>query len=147
MNGSVDNPCDKTKRLLELRMDEGALAADEMADLEARRKSCQPCAHWQRQVQDIVAAARATAQFDVSEALTQRILSAVEHERHWKAASAAQVGSMLVLLAAGAGVFVVDSMESLSGLGSWCVGLAVMFVIQTIVAGGQPGNQAGGRRL
>src|SRR5215471_14387158 len=102
MNGSVDNPCDKTKRLLELRMDEGALAADEMADVESHLKSCKPCAQWQRQMQDIVAAARASAQFDVSEALTQRILSAVEREPSGKAASAAQVGSMLVLLAAGA---------------------------------------------
>ena len=144
MSGSLDNICEKTKRLLELRIEEGALSGDEFAHVEPHLKSCKPCAQWQSQMQDIVAAARATAQFDVSEALTQRILSALDQERSGKAASANQVASLLELLAAGAGVFVVDSMESLSGLGSWCVGLAVMFVIQTIVAGGQPGNQAGG---
>ncbi len=143
MNGSTGNECERARLLVDRRLDEGieALTPDQAADLDAHLNGCPPCLLRQAQMREIVAAAKAAPQFDVSEALTQRILTSVEPEGSGRM-SVVQVAGMLALLGAGAGVFVSDSIESLYGIGSWCVAVAAMVVIKAVIGGAQPRKQA-----
>lgn len=88
------------------------------------------------QIQEIEAVAASLPQYDVSEGLTQNILRAVEAEpAYGKNRDSIMTASMIfaVILAA---LFVIETQESVGGILSWMVGLAVMYSISLLVSSG-----------
>lgn len=95
---------------------------------------CFPCQSWQIQTEELVDMTRSLPQFDVSERLTQSILSQVAVEEKsrqqqlgWIVYAAAVVLFLYVML-------FVDAFESVWGVGSWVVGLATMIGLKLLIA-------------
>lgn len=95
---------------------------------------CAPCQSWQIQTEELVDMTRSLPQFDVSERLTQSILSQVavaeksrQQQLGWVVYAAAVVLFLYVML-------FVDAFESVWGVGSWVVGLATMIGLKLLIA-------------
>jgi len=86
------------------------------------------------QLKEIESVAASLPQYDVSEALTQSIMRAVEAEPSYSTGreSAITVGTILAL--AMSVLFVIEAHESVGGILSWIVGLAVMYSISLLVS-------------
>jgi len=97
----------------------------------AHEAQCSSCRVWTAQTQSILDVAAAMPQFDVSEALTQRILESVEAE-----AKRPRVEFGLLLpaaFAAGVALFTMAPVESVEGMLSWAIGLAGVVLLKAIV--------------
>jgi predicted anti-sigma-YlaC factor YlaD len=93
--------------------------------MESHLSTCNDCQIWQRQITDIIAEAAHIPQFDVPEALTQRIMTRVTEE------SVKQESSWTTVIMAAAAVIAlailtVSGFESTNGLASWGLGLIAM---------------------
>lgn len=119
-------------------------AFDECRDdawADEHKRQCQPCCTWVTQSIQIVQLTAEMPQFDVPEALTQRILTAVELEKNvartampiyvWPSA-ALIAGVMLTAL----------PYESAEGLLSWGCGLMALVVVKFLVCGNKPATES-----
>ncbi|HEY9870535.1 MAG TPA: hypothetical protein V6D08_15325 [Candidatus Obscuribacterales bacterium] len=134
MNEPVEDTCNKIRQLLDQELDEGESSLNGAARQQtaAHLESCGACRLWYRQAGEVLRTGRAMTQFDVPEALTQRIIAAVEQERKERA-SAVPAAVMLVVVAGAMGLLILDSTESMSGLFSWLIGLVAMAVVKLLV--------------
>lgn len=107
------------------------------ADVETHLKECSSCNAWTHQIRDIEGVASGIAQYDVPEVLTQNILKAVDAElTHGKVLwpSAILGGLFAIAMAA---IFVIETQESVGGIISWTVGLALMYTVSLLVSSGK----------
>lgn len=96
--------------------------------VELHLKECPDCLVWQRETTALVAAASQLPQYDVPEALTQRILTQVAVERarpDWF-----RIATLCAVAAACLAVLVMkDAFESVDGLLSWMLSGVTMFIL------------------
>lgn len=103
-------------------------------DVQMHLKACSSCSAWSHQMNEIATVASSLPQFDVSEALTQNILNAVEADSaHEKSGSMGWLMPALVFAAVSI-LFVIETHESVGGIISWAAGLAVMYSISILVS-------------
>lgn len=137
------NKCISMKVLLERSMEEGesSLNLIEHNELNEHLIGCSDCKTWQAQTKDLISMARSMPQFDIPEALTQRILAAVDLEAKSSRLSlpATLMGLATALLTI---VLVVYSGEGLAGVGSWAICLAAMALLKDFVSAPEMGEQA-----
>lgn len=86
------------------------------------------------QIQEIEAVAASLPQYDVSEGLTQNILRAVEAEPAYGKNRDSIMMASTIFAVILAGLFVIETQESVGGILSWMVGLAVMYSISLLVS-------------
>lgn len=94
--------------------------------------SCKSCAAWQRQSKDIMDMMAAMPQFDVSEALTQRILTSVETEKG-KVVSLESLPAMPLGIVAVASVILLFPVDGVQGALSWMAAAAGLVLLQVLV--------------
>jgi predicted anti-sigma-YlaC factor YlaD len=102
--------------------------------IEQHLTECAECLSWQRQTTELAAVASQLPQFDVSEALTQRILNDAAMQQSKKGSIIATVAGVLVALCALGVLQVVDQCESTTGLLSWLVGMVTMVAFAKFVS-------------
>ena len=134
-NEAIDDACTRARCTLESRLE--GVAPDEAAEAETRAHltTCRACATFGEQMAEIVAAAAALPQFDVSEALTQRILASAPASRPAPPAASMTMPLMAAAAALWMYLLVVVSVESVDGLMSWAVSLVLMVVLRLIIGG------------
>lgn len=136
MDKGPETSCQSLRQLLDRKLShEGALTEAESQNVDLHLTACSPCRDWSRQAQAIVEVARDMPQFDVSEALTQRILTSVEAESIYGRAYVNMLAPSLVLLAVMVLFFYVESGESLEGMLSWAIGLGLMAALKLLLSG------------
>ncbi len=111
-------------------------------NVDVHLKECSSCNAWAHQMKEIETMASSMAQYDVPEALTQNILKAVDAEAaHGKAVSPSMLlgGIFAVLMAA---IFVIETHESVGGVISWMVGLALMYSVSLLVSSSKEAETA-----
>ena len=108
------------------------MSAQRQSALTAHGKQCTSCASWREQTEQLIDMAEAMPQFDVSEALTQRILTAVELERTVRAGSTTPY---LVPLAAVTAIllFAWIPFETVDGVVSWVLGAAGLAGLKLLI--------------
>jgi hypothetical protein len=117
----------------ELQRGEVASEVSELTDRHAA--GCNACRQWTMQTKDMLSLAVAIPQFDVSEQLTQNILSAVEGERKLRVV-AGQYGLLLpVAVICLAGMITVFPIDTLEGVLSTGLSLAGLLLIKTAING------------
>ncbi|MBI4534201.1 MAG: hypothetical protein HY711_09690 [Candidatus Melainabacteria bacterium] len=128
------NTCDDMRLLVDRRLEESeaALTADQCEELKQHLSACASCRTWEQEMSEIMAMAASAPQFDVSEALTQRILSAVRGQTAFPV-STRQVVLVVLAVASMMSILVMDSVESIAGLGSWLISLAGMAVFKQLL--------------
>lgn len=133
IDNNKTNKCDDMRLLIDQRLEEGevALAADQCAQLNQHLGACGSCRTWEQEMTEIMAMAASAPQFDVPEALTQRILSAVDEKVF--PVSGRQVVLVALTVVSMMFILVMDSVESIAGLGSWLISLAAMAVFKTLL--------------
>lgn len=128
--------CTEAREALTLARDATDTGSD--APLESRAqthvKACSSCNVWSHQMGELVAMSSSMPQFDVSEALTQNILKAVESEpaHQTSLSSAANLVQTLFGLAVVA-IMMVEAAEDFNGLIAWGIGLGVVYSINLLV--------------
>lgn len=118
--------CQKIRE--EIALNENAVVNREV---DKHLHECSHCRTWADVSDQMVGLAKEIPQFDVPEAVTQRILQAVASENKrtflgsdyaiWLCATAVMLLSVIVLS---------DSVENLEGLASWSVGLAAIMLVR-----------------
>ncbi|PWU01628.1 MAG: hypothetical protein C5B53_02595 [Candidatus Melainabacteria bacterium] len=104
------------------------------SEVDRHLRDCENCRAWAEQSDQIVNLTKEIPQFDVPEAVTQRILQAVAEENKpsflsndygiWLGAAAVTTLAVFVLS---------DTVENLEGLASWSVGLAVIMIVRLVI--------------
>ena len=94
--------------------------------------SCKPCQVWQSQILALSDMASALPQFDVAEALTQRILSSVETEKA-KIISLERLPAMPLGVVAAVVVVLLLPTEGLQGAFSWSAGVMGLLLLQALL--------------
>ena len=89
------------------------------------------------QLQSLETVAASLPQYDVSEALTQSIMRAVEAEPEYGKARDSIITASTIFAVLMAALFVIETQESVGGILSWMVGLAVMYSISLLVSSSQ----------
>lgn len=110
--------------------------------LQEHFTECSECIAWSRQMKEIEQVAASMTQYDVPESLTQNILRAVDGQLvEYKSATPSLLlpGILAAIMAA---FFVVETHESIGGMISWAVGLAVMYSISLLVSSSQEAETA-----
>ncbi len=103
---------------------------------------CNECIAWSRQVKEIQTVAASMTQYDVPESLTQSIMRAVDGDVvQYKSPTPSLLlpGIFAAIMAA---IFVIETHESVGGVISWAVGLAVMYSISLLVSSSQEAETA-----
>lgn len=109
-----------------------SVSSDERKRYEAHDGSCKSCEAWQRQSKDLMDMMAAMPQFDVSEALTQRILSSVETEKG-KVISLESLPAMPLGIVAAAAVILLFPVDGVQGALSWMAAAAGLVLLQVLV--------------
>jgi len=128
--------CDRVRELLSEEPSNRELETLEVdgEPISLHIDGCSPCRTWKEQTDEIVDMARSIPQFDVSERLTQNILTMVATEDKAKQQQfrwvvyAVTIAMFLYIL------LFVDALESVWGVGSWVVGLATMLGLKLLVS-------------
>ncbi|MBA3858334.1 MAG: hypothetical protein C0507_15625 [Cyanobacteria bacterium PR.3.49] len=134
----VEMNCMEARETLTLVRDVAGVSTGGDAQMEGRAqahlKDCKGCNVWSQQVGEIVAMASSMPQFDVSEALTQNIMKAVDSEpaHQTSVLSGANLFQMLFGLAVVA-IMMVEAAEDINGLVAWAIGLGVVYSINLLV--------------
>lgn len=105
-------------------------------------KVCKACRAWQYQTREIVDMVSMMPQFDVSEALTQRILSSVERERGVKSALEA-LPAMPLGIVAGFSFILLLPMDGIQGAFSWTAAIAGLVLFQVLLKSTASSEAAG----
>ena len=134
----VEIDCMEARETLTLARDAAGVSSGSDAPKEGRAqahlKDCNSCNVWSQQVSEIVAMASSMPQFDVSEALTQNIMKAVDSEPALQTSvlSGANMFQTLFGLAVVA-IMMLEAAEDLNGLIAWAIGLGVVYSISLLV--------------
>lgn len=112
---------------------EQATSAECRDKIESHLAQCTACVSWRQESSDLVAAASVLPQFDVPEALTQRILTAVAAEQQSVEGRSTTLLFVLLTVVACLVLFYFESFESMEGALAWGVGLAAMALIRLLV--------------
>lgn len=127
--------CEQVRELLELSIESSDLLADgDRGAADEHLAECRPCSSWKEQSADIIDLARSLPTFDVSEKLTQSILTQIAVE---ETAKQKQLGWIVYAVAVVTFIWllvVVDAYESIWGVGSWLVGLGTMLALKALVS-------------
>lgn len=124
--------CRKIRERLEEDGEKRADAPDQ--EVEAHLGGCAGCRQWREQTADLLAMASQMPQFDVPEAVTQRILSAIEEKQRQRVRQV-QLLVMVILVAVAAFISIADLLESMTGLVSWIAGLAALAALHVLLDG------------
>jgi hypothetical protein len=92
---------------------------------------------------DLIAAASVIPQFDVPEALTQRILVAVETERK-ASITVKEVVLTAIVLGLTVAFVALESFESVSGLLAWFAGVAAVAVLKVVLTAPSASGEVAG---
>lgn len=109
--------------------------------LRAHENSCQSCRLWSQQTANIMQLAKTLPQFDVPQALTQRIMQSVD------TASSSMIGIenifLLPLSLISAAIFITATpVDSLEGIISWCLGIFGLLLLKLLLSDSQPQKQS-----
>ncbi len=104
-------------------------------------QACISCQDWHQQSTDMITMARSLPQFDVSERLTQNILSEVAAIDRARPQHLRWLVYSVVLTVFVATVLVIDAAESVWGIGSWIIGLATMIGIKLLISDSESERQ------
>ncbi|HEY9719627.1 MAG TPA: hypothetical protein V6C69_19265 [Trichormus sp.] len=133
-----DDDCRNARLYFDARLAEDEPDCDGGPELrqkiEQHLTECTECLSWQRQTTELAAVASQMPQFDVSEALTQRILNDAAMQQSKKGSIIATVAGVLVALCALAVLQVIDQCESTTGILSWCLGMVTMVAFAKFVS-------------
>ena len=103
--------------------------ADGAAAFHKHMEACPGCQQWHRQNEEMLAMVSATPQFDVPEALTQSVMSAVAAQPRRQLANTLIVPVGVVAMAAMCTVMPVDSIEGLVSTGVGLLGLFGVYLL------------------
>jgi len=133
-----DDDCRKARLYFDARLAEDEPECEGGPELrkqiEQHLTECAECLSWQRQTTELAAIAAQMPQFDVPEALTQRILNDVSLQQSKHGSLIATVAAVLVSTCAVAVLMIVDQCESTTGLLSWLVGMVTMVAFAKFVS-------------
>ncbi len=137
--------CKTLRSSLETKLDSGAQLADltSSSEIEKQLSSCASCRVWCEHTMDLIAAASVIPQFDVPEALTQRILVAVETERK-ASITVKEVVLTAIVLGLTVAFVALESFESVSGLLAWFAGVAAVAVLKVVLTAPSASGEVAG---
>lgn len=139
-----DMKCNQARDLISHGLAREAGESDTAVDAQAQMhlKQCSSCATWSHQINEIAAVAANMPQFDVSEAMTQNILKAIEAEpAHGHVLSGVTVVQILIGIAMFA-FMLFEAAEDLNGVISWSIGLAIVYGINLLVSANREAETA-----
>lgn len=116
--------------------DVDAYSAEQLLAAEQHIRVCRECETWRNQVNAIVATAQAVPEFDVPEALTQRILGDVQEASSGNAATVRTLVLSGVVLISAICVFSsdsIDSFDTVNGAITWLLGFLVLFGLKLLI--------------
>ncbi len=126
--------CSSIREFLNLILEGDALTPEENAASKQHLKDCPDCSSWYQQHKSIIAQAKDLPLFDVQEQLTQKILHQLEIDSPGK--STTDINYVAVFILAGAMIFSYwQGCDTISGYGSWLVGILFMFLFKVAVSG------------
>lgn len=129
----IESGCGSFRNLLDKRLDHDCVLSDQEDGLvDAHLEMCTACSAWYRHTASIIETAKVMPQFDVSESLTQNILSSIANEeiqgqRNW---SWLMYGAVFVAMWF---LLIVDDAESIWGMGSWLFGFLTLAGLKFLV--------------
>lgn len=128
--------CNQVREMIEFGGEKGTLDSSSKAKVDEHLLDCLSCQKWAQQTESMVSMASAMPQFDVSEALTQNIMSSIQSEVATRKSPTMSMVSVVSTFAALAILFYSFSFDNVYGLISWTIGLASMYLLQRLVCGG-----------
>lgn len=128
--------CIQVRELIEFGTERGTLDTMSKAKVDEHLLGCLSCQTWAQQTESLVNMAAALPQFDVSEALTQNIMSSIQAEASTRKSAVMPMVSAIATVVALAVLFYSFSFDNVYGLISWTIGLASMYLLQRLVCGG-----------
>ena len=134
----TDDPCRSARLYFDARLAEDIPEGGEQPELrkqiEQHLIECDACLAWQRQTTELIAVAAQVPQFDVPEALTQRILKEAMQQQSRKDSIFASTVAALVAVCALSVLLFVDRCETTTGVMSWLLGMATMAAFAKFVS-------------
>lgn len=132
MNMEIDDDtgCRNFRSLCEKQECGFELASAETNLLLEHKKLCSACSAWQAQHERIEEFAQFLPQFDVSEGLTQKILSEMEKET----LPAVQTPYLPLLIAASVSVILLFPFDSMQSIIGWTAGIAGLAALKTFMS-------------
>lgn len=121
--------CNKARDILSSSLSREATDANVSVHL----KECTSCSAWSTQMSEIETVAASMPQFDVSEALTQNILKAVEAEPAKLGSSYWQSVAIWILCSIATGFMAFETVENVEGLAAWAIGLGIVYGVYMLV--------------
>lgn len=97
-------------------------------------EKCDDCTQWKQEADALSEIARVTPQFDVSENLTQKILSNIKELDLEQRTRFNNVASIILFAAFAWFLLFMDSLESVWGLVSWIIGFGVLLGLKFLVS-------------
>jgi hypothetical protein len=104
----------------------------ELNAYEGHKDHCAACRSWKAQTVDLMDLASGLPNFDVSEALTQRILTSVENEQR-KVVSLEHLPAAPLCIVAAVTLILLLPVEGLQGALSWFVSLMGLGLLQALL--------------
>lgn len=124
--------CRQTRDLLDKDASGHALVPATSNEVEQHLKACPGCARCYKQVNELISLTAALPQFDVPEALTQRILASINVKQEPAALSGQMIVMALVVIASVIWL-AADSVETALGLISWIIGFAGVALLKLLI--------------
>lgn len=110
---------------------------------ETHALECPSCAAWKSQTEQLLDLTACMAQFDVSEALTQKILSSVESDR--RVSGAFDRAPWLPLGAFGTLALALACSESVEGVTAWLAGMLGLALLELLLSSSTKVEQLSGQ--
>lgn len=132
--------CEKFRLSFDMVAEGDLLDAESMKLHETHPAQCSSCLAWKAQTEQILELAAGLPQFDVPEALTQKILSQLEAEKR----NVVSLDSLPSLPLGVMGMFLlllVLPFENLQGLLSWSIGFAGLGLFNLLVSSASASEQ------
>lgn len=123
------NDCLNFRKLSEKLEGGQSLSESEQVSYQHHAECCRPCAAWCDQHHNLAQLAGALPQFDVSEGLTQKILSAVERE----STPGIEIPLLPLGIVASLAFFTLVPFDSLQSLYGWGAGVLGLFALQFLI--------------
>ncbi|MBX9688314.1 MAG: hypothetical protein K2X27_16515 [Candidatus Obscuribacterales bacterium] len=125
----IESECRKFKKQLEFFEDISEMPGSERLSLDVHLECCASCKAYWLQHKQILEMGAALMHFDVSEGLTQRILTSIEKEE-----TPAIESSLLPLGLIGVFAFLLMvPFDSLQSLASWASGILGLYILQLLM--------------
>ncbi|MBX9949596.1 MAG: hypothetical protein K2Y39_10540 [Candidatus Obscuribacterales bacterium] len=121
--------CNRARDMLSTSISSDAAGAS----VDTHLNECTSCSAWSAQMREIETVAASMPQFDVSEALTQNILKAVESEPAKLGSTYWQSVAIWVLCSIATGYMAFETAENVQGLVAWAIGLGIVYGVYMLV--------------